>query len=99
MLTNVSIWTRQMDRGRCVFCQKDSSAPLLDSCRNRDNTVCGHVNLKNNLDEFQRGDASFSVRILVHLNELQEQDQIIQCLMEIRAKRHKIFVLDFSVSR
>ena len=68
-----------MDWGRCILCQKDSIAPLLDPSRNRNNTVCGYVNLKSNIKEFQRSEVPLPVRILVHLNELQG-DGIIQNL-------------------
>ena len=37
--------------GQCVY-----FAPLLDPSRNRNNAICGYVNLKNNFKEFQEGD-------------------------------------------
>ena len=40
--------------------------------------MCGYVNLKNNIEEFQRSEVLFPVRILARLNELQEGDGIIQ---------------------
>ena len=40
--------------------------------------VCGYVNRKNNIQDFQRSEVPFPVGILVHLNELQEVDGIIQ---------------------
>ena len=87
-----------MDWGRCALCQKDSTVPLLDSSCNRDNTVCGYVNLKNNLEEFQRGDVLFPVGILVQLNELQEGDGIIQNVKKGKAKWHKNCALELSIS-
>ena len=53
---------------RYILCQKDSRAPLLDSSRNKNNTVCEYVNLKNSIEEFQRSEVPFPVGILVHLN-------------------------------
>ena len=44
MITKVSYCfalDKPMDWGRCMFCQKDSIAPLLDPYRNRNNTICG----------------------------------------------------------
>ena len=43
-----------MDCKRCILCQRDSSAPLLYPSRNRDDTVCEYVNLKNKIEEFQK---------------------------------------------
>ena len=51
--TTVSLWTRQMGKGRSILCQKHSCNPLLDASRNRNNTVCGYVNLKSIIEEFQ----------------------------------------------
>ena len=73
----VSLWTRQTDWRRSILCQKGSNAPLPNpSCRTND-TVCGYVNLKNNIEEFQISEFSFPVGILVQLNELVEGDGII----------------------
>ena len=79
-----------MDWGRCILCQKDSSAPLLDPSRNRNKTVCGYVNLENNIEECQRSEVPFPVAILVPLNELQGGDGIIQNLKNGKAKWHEI---------
>ena len=59
--------------------------PLLYSC-NRNNTVCGYVNLKYNTAQFQRSEVAFPVGILVHLNELQEGARIIQNLKKRKTK-------------
>ena len=72
--------------GRCIFCQKDSSAPLLDPCRNGNNTVCGYFNLKNNNEESQRSEVPFPVVIFVRLNELKEVGGVIQNLKKGKAK-------------
>ena len=72
------------------------SAPLLDPSRNRNNTVCGYVNFKNNIEEFQKNEVSFLVGIFVHLNELQEGDEIIQNLKKGKAKWHKNCTLEVS---
>ena len=48
------------------------NAPLLDPFHNRNNTVCGYVNRKNNIEDFPRGEVPFPVGILVHLNGFQE---------------------------
>ena len=59
-------------KGFCVIlCQKDSIAPLLNPSCNKNNIACGYVNLKSNIEEFQRSEALFSVGTQVHLNELQ----------------------------
>ena len=50
MITKVSYcfaWTRQMDWGRCILCQEDSSALLLNPCRT------------DNIEEFQRSAVLF----------------------------------------
>ena len=67
------------------LCQKDSFAPSLYSIRNRNNTVCEYVNLKSNIEEFQRSGVPFPVGILVHLNELQEGAEIIKNLKKGKA--------------
>ena len=81
-----------MDWERCILCQKDSVAPFLDPSRNRNKTVCGYVNLENNIEECQRREVRFLLEslytcplvILVH--ELQEGDGIIQNLKKEEAK-------------
>ena len=78
-----------MDWGRCILYQKDSSAPLLDLSRNRNNTVCEYVNLKTNIEEIQKSEVLFPLGNLARLNELQEGDEIIQNLMKGKAKWHK----------
>ena len=80
---------KKMDWGRCILYQKDSSAPLLDLSRNRNNTVCGYVNLKTNIEEIQKSEVLFPLGNLARLNELQEGDEIIQNLMKGKAKWHK----------
>ena len=69
---------------------------MLDPSRIRNNTVCGYVNRKNNLEEFQRSEVPFRFEILVHLNELQEGDGIIQYLKKEKAKWHKNCTLEIS---
>ena len=76
-----------------------TSAPLLDPSRNRNNTVCGYVNRKNNIEEFQRSEVPFPVAILVHLNELQEGDGIIQNVKKGTVKWHKNCALELSASK
>ena len=49
---------------KCILCQKDSSVPLLDTSRIRNNTVCGYVNRKNNIKEFQRSGFRFVLKSL-----------------------------------
>ena len=61
--------------GEGAYCAKKIQVLL---CSNT--TVCGNVNLKNNIEEFQRSQVPFSFGILVHLNELQDDDGIIQNL-------------------
>ena len=64
MITKVSYCfalDKPMDWGRCMFCQKDSIAPLLDPYRNRNKTICGYVNFKSNIKEFQRNEVPFHV--------------------------------------
>ena len=78
-----------MDWGRCILCHKDSIAPLLDPSRNRNKAVCGYVNLENNIEECQRREVPFPVGILLHLNEFQEDDGIIQNLKKEKAKQQK----------
>ena len=58
--------------GETISSQKDLSALFPKPSRNRNNTVDGYVNLKNNIEEFQRSEIPFPVGILVHLNQLQE---------------------------
>ena len=55
-----------------------ANARLLDPFFNRNDTVCGYVNRKNNIEDFQRSEVTFPVEILAQLNELQEGDGIIQ---------------------
>ena len=88
-----------MDWGKCILCQKDSSAPLIDLLRNRNNKVYVYVNLKNNIEEFQRSEVPFPVEILVHLNILQEGDGLIQNLKKRKAKWHKNCALKLSSSK
>ena len=57
-------------RKKYMLCQKDSSTPSLDPSRNRNNTVCGYANRKNNIEEFQGSEVPFPVGILVHLTIL-----------------------------
>ena len=54
------------------------NAPLLVPFCNRNKTVCGCVNRKNSIEDFQNSEVLFPVGILAHLNELQEGDGIIQ---------------------
>ena len=71
-----------MDWGRCILCQKDSSAPLLDPL------VTGIIQFgdmsisKTTWKNFKEVKFMFPVGILVHLNELQKSDGIIQNLKE-----------------
>ena len=58
--------------GETISSQKDLSALFPKPSRNRNKTVDGYVNLKNNIEEFQRSEIPFPVGILVHLNQLQE---------------------------
>ena len=74
-----------MDWEKFILCQKDSSAPLLDPSRNRNNTVSDYLNLKNNIGEFQKSEVQLPVGILVHFNELQED--IKNCALELSASK------------
>ena len=78
-----------MDWGRCILGRKDSSAPLLNPSRNRNNTVCGYVNLIKSVEEFQRSKVPFPVGVLVHLKKLQKDDEIIESLKKGKEKWHK----------
>lgn len=51
------------------------------------------------MQEFQISEVPFPVRILVHLNELQESDGIIQNLKNGKAKWYKNCALELSASR
>ena len=75
------------------------SAPLLDPYRSRNNTICGYVNRKNNIKDFQRSEVTFAIGIPAHLNELQEGDRIIQNLKKRKAKWHKNCALELSTSK
>ena len=77
-------------RFKCFFAR-----PL----RNRNDRVCRYVNLKNNIEEFQRSEVLFPVRILVHLNESQKDDENIQKLKKEEAKWHKNCALELSASK
>ena len=87
-----------MDWGRCILCQKHSTAPLLDPSCNSNNTVFVYVNLKSNIEEFKRSEVP-CVGILVHFNELHVGDGLIQNLKKGKAKWHKNYVLELSVSK
>ena len=50
--------------------QKDSSVPLLEPSRSKNNTVWGYASLKNKNEELERNEVLFPVRIPVHLNEI-----------------------------
>ena len=88
-----------MDWKRCIPYQKDSVVPLPDPSRNRNNTVYGYIILKNNIEEFQRSEVPFPVGILVHVNELQEDDWIIQNGKNGKVKWCKNCVLKISASK
>ena len=88
-----------MSSGRCILCQKDSIAPLLNPFRNKNKTVRGYVNLQNNIEECQRREVPFLVGMLAHLNELQEGGGIIQILKKEKAKWHKNCTLGLSASK
>ena len=75
------------------------SAPLLYPSPNWNNTVCGYVNCKNNIKEFQRSEVPFPVGIIVQLNELWEGDGIIQNLKKGKAKWYENFALELSASK
>ena len=96
------LWTIEVDWGRCILCQKDSIVPLFNPSGNRNNEVCGYVTLKNNIEDFQRTEVPFPVGIPVHLNELQDGDEIIQNLKDGKVKSHKklrIRTFSFKVSQ
>ena len=84
--------------GESTLCQKDSSAPLLNPFRIRNNTVYGYVNLKNNIWEFQRSEVPIPVGVILHVNELQEGDGSIQNLNKGKTKWYKNCVLELSAS-
>ena len=72
MVTKVShcfAWSKANVLGKLYIVP---NASLLDPFRNRNNTVCGYVNRKNNIEDFPRGEVPFPVGILVHLNGFQE---------------------------
>ena len=62
------------------------------------NTVFVYVNLKSNIEEFKRSEVP-CVGILVHFNELHVGDGLIQNLKKGKAKWHKNYVLELSVSK
>ena len=66
---------------------------------NRNNTVCEHVNLKNNIEEFQTSGVPFPVGIFVHLKKLPERDWIFQNLKKGKAKWQKSWALKLSASK
>ena len=53
-----------MDWRRRILCQKNSNAPLLDPSRDKNNTICGYVSLKNNIEEFQISEVRFLLESL-----------------------------------
>ena len=66
MTTKVSycfVWDKANRMEMFMLCQKGSSAPLLDPSRNKNNKVCRYVNLKNNIEEFQRSEVLLPVGI------------------------------------
>ena len=71
--------------------------PKRFKCSNT--TVCGYVNVKNNIEELQRSEVPFPFGNLVHLNESQEGDVIIKNLKKGKAKWHKNCTLELSASK
>ena len=61
--------------------------------------IVEYVNLKNNIEVFQRNEVPFPVEILVYLNELQKGHGIIQNLKKGKAKWHKNCALELSASK
>ena len=53
---------------KCILCQKDSSAPLLDPSGNRNNTIVIMSTSRTTLKNFKE------VKFRFHLNRLQESD-------------------------
>ena len=86
-----------MDRGSCILYQKDSSAPLLNPSRDRNNTGCEYVTFINNIKKFQRSEVPFPFGILVDLKKLQQGHKIIQNLKNEKAKWNKNCALEVSV--
>ena len=78
---------RDWDLGWCILCQKDSSSLLLDLL------VTGIIQFAdmsirktNDIEEFHKSEVPFRVGILVHLNELQKGNRIIENLKKGKAK-------------
>ena len=76
--------------------KRDSSISLPNRFCKRNNTVCGYVNLKKNIEEFQRSEVPFPVEILVHLNELPEGDGIVLNELHLLERTIKISLRDQS---
>ena len=77
--------------------KRDSSISLPNRfCKRNNNTVCGYVNLKNNIEEFQRSEVPFPAEILVHFNELPEGDGIILNELHLLERTNKMSLRDQS---
>lgn len=89
-----------MDWSKCILCQQDQKdSSLVDPLNNKNNEVCGHAKLVENIYAFRDNGISFPKNLLESFDTLDSGEGILTKIKEHKGKWHKTCALEMSNSK